>query len=77
MNKGHVINKKIISNIIIMILIAANIFVGVLNINVRRPKCISDDCNRVRVAGTHYCSKHSCVMNEREICLKVTSRSSK
>lgn len=70
------ITRRLVSNTVITLLVIANILVGALNINTRKPKCISDDCNRVRVAGTHYCTKHTHLMNEREICQKVISRSS-
>ena len=68
--------KKTISNIIIVFLVIANIIVGMLNVNIRKPKCISDACNRVRVTGSHYCDRHTYLIDEREICLKVTIKSS-
>ena len=68
--------KGYIVNVAIVLLVVANIFIGVLNINVRRPKCICDDCNRVRVTGTHYCHKHADLLDERKICLEVINRSS-
>lgn len=68
--------KGYVLNLVIVLLVAANVFVGVLNFNVRKPKCLCDDCNRVRVTGTHYCNKHADLMNEREICLEVISKSS-
>lgn len=68
--------KKYIANIVIVLLVAANVLIGALNIYVRKPKCISDDCNRVRITGTHYCHEHAYLLNEREICLEVISKSS-
>lgn len=70
-------NRKFVSNIVIVLLVVANMFVGALNYNIRKPKCINEDCNRIRVTGTHYCTKHAHLMNEREICLKVITKSSK
>ena len=69
--------NRYMSNVIIVLLIVANVLIGALNFNVRRPKCINDDCNRARVTGTHFCHKHAYLLNEREICLKVITKSSK
>lgn len=70
-------NKRYIMDAVIVLLVVANVFVGVLNINARRPKCICDDCNRARVAGSYYCHNHEGILNERKLCLEVTSRNSK
>lgn len=67
--------KRLVMNFAIVLLVVANVFVGVLNFNVRKPKCMHDECNRVRVTGTHYCHRHADLMNERKICLEVTSKS--
>jgi len=72
--------KGIISNILIVVLVVANVFFGTLNYVDHLPKCMHDDCNRVRVSGTRYCSKHESLtgnyaeMNERIICLEATTR---
>ena len=72
--------KGIISNIFIVVLVVANLFVGILNYAEHQPKCMSDDCNRIRVTGMRYCHKHENLndyraeMNERKICLEVTTR---
>lgn len=71
--------KGIISNILIVVLVAANVFMGALNYAEHQPKCMMNDCSRVRVSGTHYCHKHEDMsfhaeMNERIICLEVTTR---
>ena len=72
--------KGIISNILIVVLVAANVFMGALNYTQHQPKCMMDDCSRMRVTGTRYCHKHENLndyraeMNERKICLEVTTR---
>lgn len=69
--------KGFIMNIIIVLLVAANIFTGALNYCVKQPKCIYDDCNRIRVSGSHYCHGHEGFESERKLCQKVTSKNSK
>lgn len=66
--------KGIISNFLIVLLVAANIFIGFANYNERKPKCMSDDCNRVRVSGSRYCHTHENLLIERTICLEATNR---
>lgn len=68
--------REYIYNMVIVMLIVANVFVCALIINVRRPKCICDECNRARVSGEFYCKEHIHLGSEREICLEVISRSS-
>lgn len=68
--------REYIYNLVIVMLIVANVFVCALIINVRRPKCICDECNRARVSGEFYCKEHIHLGSEREICLEVISRSS-
>jgi len=68
--------KGYIMNVVIVLLVVANVFVGVLNYNVRKPKCLCDDCNRVRVTGTQFCHRHANLKNERKICLEVTNKNS-
>lgn len=68
--------REYIYNLVIVMLIIANVFVCALIINVRRPKCICDECNRARVSGEFYCKEHIHLGSEREICLEVISRSS-
>ena len=68
--------RELIYNIIIVMLIVANVVVCALIIDVRKPRCICDECNRARVSGEFYCKEHIHLESEREICLEVTSRSS-
>ena len=68
--------KKIITNLVIVILVAANVFMGAMINSSRKPKCICDECHRARVSGSMYCEGHSDYGLVREICLEVTNRSS-
>ena len=68
--------RELIYNIIIVMLIVANVVVYALIIDVRKPRCICDECNRARVSGEFYCKEHIHLESEREICLEVISRSS-
>lgn len=67
--------KGIITDAIIVMLIAANIFTGIINYGAAKPKCMCDDCTRVRVSGERYCRKHIKENTERNVCLRVTSKS--
>jgi len=66
--------KGLVTDSIIVVLIIANVFMGVLNYNVGRPRCLYDGCNRVRVSGEKFCHHHEHMDDGREICLEVTSR---
>lgn len=66
--------KGIIANIFIVLLIVANIVVGMANYEARKPKCFCDGCNKARVSGSRYCSEHENSLNERTLCLEVTNR---
>jgi len=66
--------KGIISNIVIVMLVAANILVAALNYDAQKPRCMCDNCNKARVADSRYCHEHSEIMIERTICLEATTR---
>lgn len=66
--------KGIFSNILIALLVVANIFIGIANYNAKKPKCICEGCNKVRVSGGHYCHDHEFTVNERTLCLEVISK---
>ena len=80
--------KNIIMNVVIILLVAANVFTGTLIYSSCKPRCLSDNCNRIRVSGSRYCHKHDgtedlvtmdetfTVKIEREICLEVKTRNS-
>ena len=50
--------RELIYNIIIVMLIVANVVVCALIIDVGKPRCICDECNRARVSGEFYCKEH-------------------
>jgi len=50
-----------VSNIVIVLLVVANLLAGSMIYFASKPKCICDDCSRIRVSGTMYCNKHTLV----------------
>lgn len=68
--------KNIAMNAVIVALIVANILTGVANYRAGKPKCLCDDCNRIRVSESRYCNRHEAFEMERILCLEVTSKSS-
>lgn len=46
------------ANVIIILLVVANLLTGSMIYIASKPKCICDDCSRVRVSGSRYCHDH-------------------
>jgi len=68
--------KNIIMNVVIIILVAANILIGSINYRSGKPICLCDDCNRVRVSGSRYCHMHEGVDAEEVVWREVKIKSS-
>lgn len=51
-------NRSYFANVIIVLLVVANLLTGSMIYIASKPKCICDDCSRIRVSGTRYCKEH-------------------
>ena len=59
--------KRVITDSVICLLLAMNVFVGVLISDSMKPKCIIDGCNRARCERSYYCGGHTHAVSEESV----------